>query len=606
MIKRVILIVNTLILFSLCLNSFANSDEHLFKTYTSISTLGEPKYKDDFIHVNYVNPQAPKGGEIILSAVGTFDNFNRFASRGVSADRTESLYDTLYTQTLDDATSFYPLIAESIKIREDNLYAEVSLNPLAVFHDNKPITVDDVTFTFDKFNTEGVPQFAKKFKGVTLNKIDNLTFSISLPVADKTLLLDFITLPIFPKHIWENLKLNEPQTVPMVGSGPYKIGDYKMGQYVVYDRVKDYWAKNLPVTKGHYNFDRIRYEYFLDGSVTLEAFKSGAFDVQIENKAKQWHTAYQGKNFDNGNIIKVERIEKGAVNTQWFAFNTQSAKFSNRLVRKAFSYALDFEWLNKMMFYGSYSRTNSIFQNTQYQAVGLPSEAELAILMPFKDILPKEVFGAAYKAPVTDGSGHMRDNLTTMLNLLNEAGWTLINGQLINNETKAPFEFELLTYSGSSNGHLLQFQQTLKKIGIKMNIREVDITQYSKRMRDRDFDMIVRGYPKQIFPDTNLFYYWHSHYIDSTYNSPGVINPAVDSIIEQISDAQGNEEKLIPLGRALDRIITWEHFIIPQWFSGFTRFAYWNKFGIPETYPVYDIGIDTWWYDENKASALLK
>lgn len=574
--------------------------------FKALSILGKPKYSDNAKHPDYVNPLAPKGGQIVLSSLGTFDNFNRFAQRGVAAERTAELFDSLYKQTLDDAASYYPLIAESISIRNDHQYAVITLNRKARFHDGLPITAEDVIFSFDKFNKEGVVQFAKKFEGVTLSAIDEHRFSITLPTPDKALLFDFLTLTIFPKHFWQDKKLNEPLVTPPLGSGPYKIKDYKMGQYIIYERVEDYWAKDLFINSGMYNFDTLRYDYFLDGNVTLEAFKSGAFDIQYENRAKNWATAYTGENFDNGNIIKVERKNTAAANTQWFAFNITQPLFADRQVREAIALSFDFEWLNKMLFYNSYSRADSFFQNTQYAASGLPSDEELKLLTPFKDSLPPEVFGPPFRAPITDGSGFNRKNLAKSLQLLENAGWFLQEGRLIHKQTGQEFSFELLTYSGSPISHLLPFQQTLEKIGITMKIRQVDISQYAKRMQDRDYDMITKSYPAWIFPDTNLFYFWHSNYIDSTYNASGVNHPAVDHLIEQIAESQGDEEKLMILSRALDRVLTWQYYMFPQWYAANTRFAHWNKFGIPETYPAFDIGIDTWWFDESKAASLIK
>ncbi|WP_093317987.1 extracellular solute-binding protein [Thorsellia anophelis] len=575
-------------------------------SFKSLSILGIPKYSENTKHPDYVNPNAPKTGQLVLSSLGTFDNFNRFAQRGVAAERTGELYDTLFKQSLDDAASYYPLIAESISIHPNYQYAEITLNKNARFHDNSPITSEDVLFSFDKFKTEGVVQFAKKFEGVSLSIIDKNRFSVTLPTPDKSLLFDFINLTILPKHYWHDKKLNEPLITPPLGSGPYKVKDYKMGQYVVYERVKDYWAKDLFINTGMYNFDTIRYDYFLDGNVTLEAFKSGAFDVQYENRAKNWATAYHGENFDNGNILKVERKNNAAANTQWFAFNITSPLFEDRNIREAIALSFDFEWLNKMLFYNSYTRANSFFQNTKYAATGLPSSDELAILLPFKDILPKEVFGPAFKAPVTDSSGFNRENLIKALDILENSGWSLQNGKLINDESNKQFEFELLTYSGSPTSHLLQFQQALEKIGIIMTIRQVDVSQYVKRMQARDYDMIIKSYPAWVFPDSNLFYFWHSDYIDSTYNASGVANPAVDHLIEQIAEAQGDEARLMILSRALDRILTWQYYMFPQWYTANTRFAHWNKFGIPEIYPDYDIGVDTWWYEQSKAESLIK
>ncbi|MFC0180027.1 extracellular solute-binding protein [Thorsellia kenyensis] len=577
-----------------------------FKPFHAISLLGDPKYPAEFEHFDYVNINAPKGGEIIFSAVGTFDNFNRFALRGVAAQRSGELYDALFTQSLDDPSSFYPLIASKIKVADDLSQAIVELNPQARFHDDVPIKATDVLFTFDKFNNEGVPQFAKAFAGVELEIIDDLSFRIILPRADKILLSNFLTLNILPEHYWQDKNLGEPQKNPPIGSGPYKISEYKMGQYVIYERVKGYWAKDLPVNKGQYNFDKIRYDYYLDANVAFEAFKTGAFDFQLESKAKNWITGYKGPNFANGNIIKVERENTIPTSTQWFVFNINQPKFQDIRVREAISHAFNFEFLNEKYFYQSYTRVNSFFQNSPYSAQGKPSQEEIDILKPLSEHFTDKVFDEALIPPNNYGDPFSRQNLLNALALLKDAGYELIDGKLIDQKTHEQLRFELLSYSGSPLEHLTPFVQALNKIGIQMTIKEVDISQYVKRLRDRDYDMIIKNYPTLPYPDDSLLYYWHSSFIDSTYNAPGVKNPAIDTLIDKIIEAQGDKNRLVILGRALDRILTWQHYMIPQWYASKTRFAYWNKFSMPETYPSLDIGLDTWWFDETKAQSLTK
>ncbi|CNE15531.1 putative substrate-binding transport protein [Yersinia nurmii] len=570
----------------------------------AFSILGEPKYSADFTHFDYVNPAAPKGGNVTLSAIGTFDNFNRFALRGVPAVGSERLYDSLFASSDDEIGSYYPLIAESARYPADMRWVEIDINPHARFHDNVPITANDVEFTFNKLMTEGVPQFRIAYKGVTVKAISRLTVRIEFPEPGKDKLLSMLGLPVLPAHDWQNRKLGEPLSKPPLGSGPYRIGDYRIGQYITYQRVRDYWAANLPVNRGMYNFDSIRYDYYLDDKVALEAFKSGAFDLQEETSPKSWASQYVGGNFAKNYIIKQDLEDKSAQNTRWMAFNIQRPLFSDRRVRQALTLAFDFDWMNKAFYFNSYQRTNSFFQNTDYAATGYPDSAELAWLAPLKGKIPDEVFSKIYQPPSSDGSGNDRDNLLKARELLQQAGWEVKNQQLVNSKTGQPFVFEMLLLSGSNFQYVQPFKHNLQRLGITMNIREVDSSQYLSRLRSRDFDMLPAVYPAFTYPSTYLRLYWSSEYIDSTYNRPGVSDPAIDSLIQQIISHQGQPEALISLGRALDRVLTWNNFMIPMWYSNHTRFAYWDKFSMPSVRPTYSLGFDSWWFDVNKAAHL--
>ena len=596
MIMRVVLTLLALVSLS--------SQAQTIKESTAFAVIGEPKYAVNFNHYDYVNPAAPKGGNVTLSATGTFDNFNRFALRGVAAARTESLYDTLFVTSDDEPGSYYPLVAENVRYADDFSWAEIAINPRARFHDGTPVSARDVAFTFHKFMTEGVPQFRLVYKGTTVKAIAPLTVRIELPEPNKENMLSLFSLPVMPESFWKNHKLSDPLSTPPLAGGPYRITDWRMGQYVIYSRVKDYWAATLPVNRGRWNFDTIRYDYYLDDNVAFEAFKAGAFDLRVENSAKNWATRYIGKNFAKGYIVKDEHKNESAQDTRWLAFNIQRPVFSDRRVREAITLAFDFEWMNKALFYGAYSRANSYFQNTEYAARDYPHADELVLLAPMKAELPPEVFTRVFEPPKSDGNGFDRDNLLKASNLLDDAGWVLKNRQRVNVQTGKPLSFELLIASGANDQWVLPFKKNLARLGVTMNIRQVDMAQLTNRKRSRDYDMMQTLWAAQPWPSSDLQISWASGYIDSSYNTPGVKSPVIDALIAKIVAAQGDKNKLLPLGRALDRVLTWNYYMLPMWYMGEDRVARWDKFSLPAVRPVYTLGFDTWWYDVNKAAKL--
>lgn len=570
----------------------------------AFATLGEPKYAATFTHFDYADPAAPKGGKLTMAVVGTWDNFNRYASRGNPGAGTETLYDRLFTSSDDEPGSYYPLIAESARYSDDFRWMEIRLNPRAKFHDGTPVTAQDVAFTFDKFMREGVPQFRVVYRGVTFTALNPATVRIQLPKADRDLMLGLLTLPVLSQKFWRDKKFNEPLSSPPLSSGPYRISRYKLGQYIEYSRVKDYWAADLPVNRGRFNLDTLRYDYYLDDNVAFEAFKAGAFDLREESSAKKWATQYHGRNFDNQQIVKETTPNTVSTNTTWLAINNEKALFQDRRVRQALTLAFDFDWMNKALFYGAYKRVSSYFQNTEYAAQGLPDAAQQALLAPVKDRLPPELFSSAYAPPRTDGSGYDRKNLLKALSLLQEAGWQVKNRQLVNGKTGQPMRIELLLRSGASNDWALPYQHSLSRLGINLTLRVVDASQYLRRLREGDYDMIARLYQAMPIPSSDLQVSWQSDYIDSSWNSARLKDPLVDRFVKAIVAHQGDKAALLPLGQVLDRILLWNAYMIPMWYNAEDRIAYWDKFSHPAVKPAYASGLENWWYDVNKAARL--
>jgi microcin C transport system substrate-binding protein len=419
--------------------------------------------------------------------------------------------------------------------------------------------------------------------------------------GDKEFMLDTAQFVVFPKRFWQSddgtvlHDFAEPLVTPPLGTGAYRVKDYAAGQFVILERVKDYWAADLPVNKGRYNFDTIRYDCYRDANVAFEAFKAGEYDFRNENSAKNWAVEYKGKVFETGAIVREELPHSIPSVMQALVFNTQRPIFADRRVRAALNYFFDFEWMNKNLFYNQYERSRSFFGNTDYEARGLPSLPEREILEPFRSRLPEEVFTREYRPPVSDGTGYVREGARAALKLFEEAGWQLKKGKLINNESGAQFSFELLIYDTSTERFAVPFQRVLSRYGIDMKIRMVDTSQYVNRLRSRDFDMLPSAYGANPYPSTNLMISWHSGYIESSYNTAGVIDPVVDNLIEQIMASQADEDKLLALGRALDRVLTWNYYVIPEWGISKFRIAYKNKLARPERRPKYALDIDSWW-----------
>ena len=577
--------------------------------FHALSLIGEPKYGPDFEHLDYVNPNAPKGGQARISAFGGFDSLNPFISAGDPAGVVRfNVYEPLMTSPLDDITAEYGLIAESVKVPADSSWVEFSLRPEARWHDGKPITADDVIYSFELLTKEGQPLYQYYYRNVVkAKKIDERRVRFEFDEKGNRELPQIMgQVWVLPKHHWEGRKFDEPTLEPPLGSGPYKVGEVKPGRSVTLDRAENYWAADLPINRGQNNFDHITVEYFRDESVEMEAFKAGQYDFRDENSAKRWATEYEFTALQRGDLIKAEVPHKRPTGMQAFVFNTRRPVFQDRRVRQALSYAWDFEWTRKTLFYGQYERTESFFSNSEMASEGLPSEEELALLEPLRAHIPAEVFTIPFEVPRSDGSGNNRDNLRTAVQILREAGWGIKDGMMTHARAGQKLEFEILLVQPTFERVVLPFIDNLKRLGVRATIRIVDPAQYQRRMIEFDFDLVISGFGQSNSPGNEQRDFWGSEGADTqgSRNIIGIKNPAVDALIEKIVYAE-TREKLVTATRALDRVLLHSHFVIPQYHVRTTRIAYWNRFGRPAKAPDYAVGfLQTWWLDVDKNAAL--
>jgi microcin C transport system substrate-binding protein len=575
---------------------------------THALTLGDaPKYGPDFKQLDYVNPAAPKGGTYRSAALGSFDSFNPYIVRGDPAGAA-GLIETLTTQVDDDALSEYGLIAESMEIAPDKSWIIFNLRAAARWHDGKPVTADDVVFSFNVLKEKGQPFYRYYYGSVTKAEVMGL-LQVKFTFVDgsnRELPVIMGQLPVLPKHYWEGRNFEEPSLDIPLGSGPYRIKSFEAGRSVTMERVPDYWGQDLPVNIGTNNYDEIRTEYYRDPNVIIEAFKAGKFDFRAENIAKAWATAYESPALREGRF-KMEQIETdNPQGMQGFGMNLRRPIFQDPLVRQALILAFDFEWSNKTLFFDQYKRTRSFFQNSEMAAEGLPSAAELAILEPYRGRIPEEVFTTAYQPPVSDGSGNNRENLAKAAQLLDQAGWKLENGRRIRDGQE--FKIEFLLQAGGSFERVVQpYAKSLDRLGITLTLRSVDASQYQALSESYDFDMISSLFPQSLSPGNEQRDFWGSAAADQPggRNEIGIKDPVVDEIIEKLIAAQ-DRETLITYCRALDRILQWKHVVVPNWHLGAVRIAYWDKFGRPDKLPepTYGIGVSAWWIDPAKEAAM--
>jgi microcin C transport system substrate-binding protein len=575
-----------------------------------LSAFGELKYGPDFTHFEYVNPDAPKGGR--LSMIGpagtiTFDSFNPFILRGDAAQGLDLLFDSLMVRAMDEPDAVYGLIAKSATVAADRRSVTFELRPEAKFADGSPVTAEDVAFTFETLKTKGHPQFRLSLRNVVRAEVlephkvryvfegENLR-DLPLIVAE---------LPVLSKAYYARHEFDQTTLEPPLGSGPYRISEFKQGSFTTFKRREDYWAKDLPVNRGRYNFDEVRYEYFRDRTAQLESLKAGAYDLREEFTSKDWATGYDIPQVKDGRIVLLTLPDESPSGAQGFFINTRRAKFSDPRVRKALDYAFDFEWTNSNLFYSLYKRTASYFENSDLKAEGKPSPEELALLEPYRDRLPPEVFGEPYTPPVSDGSGSDRRLLRTAAQLLTQAGWELKGTRRVNAAGEV-LDIEFLIFEPTFERVIAPYLKNLHALGIQANIRRVDPAQYERRVKAFDFDIVTQRYVMRLTPGVELFNFFGSGAADTegSFNLAGIKDPVIDALVNKVMEAESRKE-LVTATRALDRVLRAGHYWVPHWYKASHNIAHWNKFGRPEIKPKYDRGIvDTWWYDAEKAAKL--
>jgi len=577
-----------------------------------LSAFGDLKYPPDFKHFDYVNPDAPKGGRLASRgtlAIDTFDSFNNYILKGNPAQNLELLFDTLMVRANDEPDAVYGLVAKSADLAPDKKSVTFQLREEARFSDGSKLTAEDVCDTFRLISTEGNERIRIVIRDVEKCEVlspyevrysfkGENTRDLPLMVAE---------LPILSKAYYAKVDFTKSTLDPPLGSGPYKIGDYKQGEYVSYRRRPDYWAADLPVNKGRYNFDEIRMEYFKDRTALVEALKAGVLDLHEEMTSRDWATAYNTKSVAEGRLIKEVLPDGTPSGAQGFYLNMRRDKFKDIRVRKALDLAFDFEWTNANLFYGSYKRTASFFENSPLKAEGKPSPEELKILEPFRKDLRPEVFDEVYVPPVSDGSGQDRKLLRQAAQLLTEAGWTR-NGTELENAKGEKLTIEFFIDDPASERFIAPFVKNLKLLGIGATMRNIDPAQLEERMKDFDFDIeMVRLVGGQT-PGVELRGSLGSESANAkgSYNLSGIASPVVDALIDKMIAAQSREELLFT-GRALDRVLRAEHIWIPQWSKASHWIVRWDVFERPKIKPDYDRGIlDTWWINADKAKTLKR
>lgn len=586
----------------------AIADTMVYRTH-ALTLYGNPKYPPHFTHFNYTNPNAPKQGQIRLAAIGTYDNLNPFTLKGIAAAGSLMLYNRLCSKSKDEPFTEYGQLATQMQIPVDRSWVIFELHPQARWHDGVPVTTADVIFSFETLVTKGIPFFRNFYADVdTVFAIDERRVKFAFKEGtNREMPLIMGQLRVLPKHYWADRDFAATTLEPPLGSGPYRIAEFEPGRSITYERVKDYWGRDLPVHKGRHNFDRIRYEYYRDRNVAIEAFKAGEYDHRSLGNSKEWATGYADfAPIAAGRMIK-ERIPHQLIRgMSGFAFNTRRDKFKDPRVRQALANAYDFEWTNRQLFYGLYTRSKSYWGHSDLGSTGLPEGAELEILEGYRGRIPDEIFTTVYAPPQTDGSGQLRQNLRAAKKLLAAAGWSVVDGALTHATTGEVMRFEFLLNSSSYERVLGPIVQNLERLGIKATIRTVDAAQYQNRIKDFDYDIIVASWRQTLSPGNEQRNFWSSKASQSpgSRNYAGVEDPIIDELIER-QIAAPDRATQVAITRALDRILLWGHYLIPDSHSSDYRMAYWNKFGRMPEPAKNGLGFpDTWWWDAEKAAQL--
>jgi microcin C transport system substrate-binding protein len=575
-----------------------------------LSIFGDLKYGADFKAFDYVNPTAPKGGGLITIGTGavlTFDSFNAFILKGDPAQGLGLVYDALMTRAYDEPDALYGLVAESIVLADDRKSITFKIRAAAKFADGSAVTADDCVFSIETMKEKGHPLLRVPLRNVVkAEAIDAQTVKYSFQGEELRDLPSLVaTLPVLPRKFYAARPFDETWLDKPLGSGPYEIGDFKQGTFVSYKRRTEYWARDLNVNRGRHNFDEIRYDYFRDRTAGLQALKSGQLDLREEFTSKEWATGYEIPPVKDGRMILATLPDKSPSGTQGFFLNVRKPKFQDIRLRKALDLAFDYEWTNKNLFYGLYTRTTSYFENSPMKALGEPSTEEIALLAPFKDKLDASVFKTAYVPPVSDASGQDRKMLGEAVRLISEAGWEVKNGKRVNSQGEA-LEIEFLITDPTSERLLSGYVKNLGALGINAQIRRVDEAQYQRRLKSFDYDVVISRFSMLLTPGLELKQYFGSEAAgtDGSRNLSGIASPVVDALLDKITGAKTRQE-LDTSTRALDRVLRVGHYWVPHWYKASHTLAHWNKFAWPEKKPDYDRGItDTWWYDAEKGAKL--
>ena len=595
------------LLISLALSSTASATISESHGYAQFGTL---KYPARFTHFDWVNPQAPKGGTLRVMAFGTFDTVNPYTFKGTSPVTTANflqygineLNEPLmvgtgqYSPSGDEPASSYGLIAQSVEYSEDRSWVVFNLRPEARFHDGAPVTAYDVAFSYRTLLKDGHPLYRTALQEVLrvdiLNK-QRIRFVFKRS-GNPLLILRLGELPVLPQHYWKDRDFKATTFEPPLGSGPYRITSVTPGRHLIFERVKDYWGKDLPVNRGKYNFDRMEVEFYRDSDVAFEAFKAGEFDIYIEHQAKNWVNGYNFPAVRRGEVIKVQIPHQIPTQTQGLFMNSRRATFADVRTREALGLMFDFEWTNRALFSDAYKRTTSYYPNSEFSASGLPVGHEWLMLKPYKEQLPARLFTEPFTLPKTDGRGIPRETMRKALALLAEAGWKL-HGQRLQNADGQPLRFELLLVNPSLERLYQPYIENLNSIGIDARLRTVDRAQYKQRLDQFDFDMISMTLGQTLSPGLEQWQYFHSSQVNvkGSKNYAGIANPVVDHLLEQLLAARTRDEQ-VAAGKALDRVLLWQHYSIPNWYLNYHRLAYRNRLAFVTT-PPYTLGLSAWW-----------
>jgi microcin C transport system substrate-binding protein len=580
-----------------------------------LSLFGDLKYPESFKHFDYVKIDAPKGGMVRMMAFGTFDNFNLAVARvkGSFAAGMDQIYDSLFVPSMDEVAVGYGLLAEAVSVASDHSSVIYRLRANAKWHDGQPVSAEDVLFSFEAFKAND-PFYAAYYRHVT--KVEKtgereVTFTFDGP-GNRELPQIVGELNVLPKHWWEGADssgrkrdISATTLERPLGCGAYRLKSFVAGRSLVYERVPDYWGKDLNVNIGRDNFNELRFEYFRDSTVAIEAFKADELDWRTENSARNWATAYDFPAIRENRVVKEEFPIRSSGGMQAFAFNTRRAKFSDPRLRRAFNYVMNFEELNKLLFFNQYRRVNSYFDGLELASTGLPGPAELEILEPLRSKVPPEVFTATYSNPSNATPEETRNNLREATRLLREAGFEVRNQKLTNVKTGEPLSVEILISQPEWERIVLPYKPSLERLGIQVSLRRVDDAQYENRLRQWDYDMIVVTWGQGLSPGNEQRGYWGSQAADQqgSRNYVGIKDPAIDALVERIIFAKSRPE-LVAATKALDRVLLWNHFVVPQWTYGKVRSARWDRFGRPEKLPEYGASAfpTVWWYDQAKAA----